>query len=278
MIFGYAVEAATESSCVARGRRAEIGGGNAEESRVTGGILVVKWDALYGRLLGDAVQGVFPSARIAVERSAAAGRRRVAAETYELVILGLSFTDEDGLTWLQELAARACAKSILTVTLRRDAQVLAFLRRTRAVSAFDPAGDDPSRFTLALAHAAQGRRYVSASLQEALLGGAGAALDFGRVLTPTEWQVLAVIGDGSDDKAASAALSLEPGSVHSHRKRLMRKLGVQSRNELFRRALELGVVRVLPDGRVVRSMWELVRSEIEAGRMRRERRRGVGPV
>jgi DNA-binding NarL/FixJ family response regulator len=252
--------------------------GGREGRRVNGGILVVKWDALYGRLLGDAVQGVFPAARIVVERSVSAGRCRVAAETFDLVILGLSFADGDGLTWLQELATQARAGSILTVTLRRDAQVLALLRRTRTVSAFDPSGDDPARFTLALAHAAQGRRYLSASLQEALLGGAGAALDFGRVLTPTEWQVLAVIGDGSDDKAASAALGLEPGSVHSHRKRLMRKLGVQSRNELFRRALELGVVRVLPDGRVVRSMWELVRSEIEAGRTRRERRRGRGPV
>jgi DNA-binding NarL/FixJ family response regulator len=249
-----------------------------EELRVTGGVLVVKWDALYGRLLGDAVQGVFPSARIAVERSVVAGRRRVATETYELVILGLSFADEDGLSWLYDLAAQACAKSILVVTLRRDAQVLALLRRTRAVSAFDPSGDDPARFTLALAHAAQGRRYLSISLQEALLGGVGAPLDLGRVLTPTEWQVLAVIGDGSDDKAASAALGLEPGSVHSHRKRLMRKLGVQSRNELFRRSLELGVVRILPDGRVVRSMWELVRSEIEAGRSRRERRRSRGLV
>lgn len=247
--------------------------GEEEEGRVTGAVLVVKWDALYGRLLGDAVRVVFPLARVAVERAAADVRRRVAAECHDLVILGLSLADDDGLPLLQDLAASGRVRALLTVTLRRDAHVVAFLRRTRSVSVFDPAADGPERFTLALAHAAQGRRYLSPSVQEALIGGPGAPPDLGRMLTPTEWQVLAVIGDGSDDKAASGALGLEPGSVHSHRKRLMRKLGVQSRNELFRRSLELGIVRILPDGRVARPAWELVRSEIEQGRCERERRR-----
>lgn len=240
---------------------------------MTGAVLVVKWDALYGRLLGDAVRVVYPLARVTVERSAAEARRRVATENHELVILGLSFADDDGLPLLQELAASGKVRTLLTVTLRRDAQVVTFLRRSRSVSAFDPAGDEPERFTLALAHAVQGRRYLSPSVQEALIGGPGAPPDLGRMLTPTEWQVLAVIGDGTDDKAASGALGLEPGSVHSHRKRLMRKLGVQSRNDLFRRSLELGVVRILPDGRVARPARELVRSEIEKGRCERERRR-----
>lgn len=244
---------------------------------MTGAILIVKWDALYGRMLAEAVRLVFPLAQVAVERTAAEARRRVAAGLHELVVLGASFRDDDGLPLLQELAAEARVRALLVVTLRRDAQLLTFLRRTRAVSAFDPAGDEPGRFTLALAHAVQGRRYLSPGLQEDLLGGAGAPLDLARMLTRTEWQVLAVIGDGSDDKQASAALGLEPGSVHSHRKRLMRKLGVRSRNELLRRCLELGIVRVLPDGRVTRPAWDLVRAEIEAGRRERLRRR-AGPA
>lgn len=244
-----------------------------EEAAVTGAVLIVKWDALYGRLLAEAVRLVFPLAQVVVERTTAEARRRVAAGLHEMVILGASFADDDGLPLVQELAADTRVRALLVVTLRRDAQVLALLRRTRSVSAFDPAGDEPGRFTLALAHAAQGRRYLSPGLQEALLGGAGAPLDLARMLTPTEWQVLAVIGDGSDDKEASAALGLEPGSVHSHRKRLMRKLGVRSRIELLRRCVELGVVRVLPDGRVTHPAWDGVRAEIEASRREREQRR-----
>ena len=76
-----------------------------KEGRVTGAVLVLKWDALYGRLLGDAVRVVFPLARVAVERAAADVRRRVAVECHDLVILGLSLADDDGLPLLQDLAA-----------------------------------------------------------------------------------------------------------------------------------------------------------------------------
>jgi DNA-binding CsgD family transcriptional regulator len=90
-------------------------------------------------------------------------------------------------------------------------------------------------------------------------------------LTTTEQMVLAVIGDGSDDKAASMVLGLEPASVQAHRKRIMRKLGVQTREALFRRSLELGTVRVMPDGRIHRPALELWRGRIEERRRRRER-------
>jgi len=227
-------------------------------------VLIVKWDGLYARLLADAVRAYYPSARIAVEQSATEARRRILAQVQDLVVSGLCYADEDGLPLLPWMAGTARVKALIVVTLRRDAQTLGFLRQQRRVSVFDPVTDEPERFALALAHVTQGRRYISPSFHELLMSGNGPHHDLFAQLTPTEQMVLSVIGDGSDDKAASERLGMEPASVHAHRKRLMRKLGVQTRETLFRRALELGVVRILPDGRTTRPGFDVLRSQIES--------------
>jgi DNA-binding NarL/FixJ family response regulator len=238
-----------------------------------GRVLVAKWDALYGRLLADTVVAYFPEASVRLAQSAGQVRRRLVEESHDLVIAGLSFGDEDGLPLLSWLAASARVGAVLLVTLRQDAQTLAAMRELRRVSVFDPATDDPARFALALAHASQGRRYVSPAHRDRMAGLEDVPDVLTTRLTATEQMVLAVIGDGSDDKAASAVLGLEPASVQAHRKRIMRKLGVQTRESLFRRSLELGLVRVLPDGRTLRPAFELWQSRIEEKR----RRRGVTP-
>ncbi|MFO1451469.1 MAG: LuxR C-terminal-related transcriptional regulator [Opitutaceae bacterium] len=236
-------------------------------------VLIVKWDGLYARLLADAVRAYYPMAKIVVEHSAHDAKRRIEAQGQDLVVSGLSYADEDGLPLLPWMVESPRVAALLLVTLRRDAQTLGFLRLQRRVSVFDPVTDAPERFALALAHAAQGRRYVSPSFNDLLLGGEEAQLDLFARLTPTERMVLAVIGDGSDDKTASERLGMEPSSVHSHRKRLMRKLDVQTRESLFRRALELGVVRILPDGRTSRPGFDVLRSQIESRKRTLDARR-----
>lgn len=233
--------------------------------------MVVKWDALYGRLLADTVVAFFPGATVDLVQSAGQARRRLEAEACDLVIAGLSFGDEDGLPLVPWLAASPQVGGVLIVTLRQDAQTLAALRELRRVSVFDPTTDDPGRFALALAHASQGRRYLSPAHRDRAAGWEESPEVLTAQLTTTEQMVLAVIGDGSDDKAASMVLGLEPASVQAHRKRIMRKLGVQTREALFRRSLELGTVRVMPDGRIHRPALELWRGRIEERRRRRER-------
>lgn len=227
-------------------------------------VLILKWDGLYARLLADAVRAYYPGARVEVEQTALAARTRLGAQGFDLVIAGLSFSDEDGLPLVASVMQSSHVRGFLLVTLRKDAQTLGFIRQFRQISVFDPAADAAERFGLAIAHVAQGRRYLSASFHELLMSTEGAHQVLMAQLTLTEKMVLAVIGDGSDDKCAGERLGLEPSSVHAHRKRLMRKLDVQTRESLFRRALELGVVRILPDGRTLRPSFEVLRPLIES--------------
>lgn len=227
-------------------------------------VLIIKWDGLYARLLADAVKAYYPLARVDVAQTAQAARSRVDGGPFDLVIAGLSYGDEDGLPLVAWLMPSKHVQALLLVTLRKDAQTLGCIRQYRQISVFDPENDSPDRFALAIAHVSQGRRYLSASFHDLLMSGENVHQTLAAQLTLTEKMVLSVIGDGSDDKCAGERLGLEPSSVHAHRKRLMRKLGVQSRETLFRRALELGVVRILPDGRTVRPSFEVLRPMIES--------------
>lgn len=227
-------------------------------------VLIVKWDCLYARFLAEAVLEFYPQARIDSVFTSESARVRLLQHSYDLVIAGLSFDDGDGLPLIFEMAQSAEVQALLLVTLRKDAQTLGLLRQFRRISVFDPARDAPERFALAIAHVSQSRRYLSPTFHELLMSSDSGHHTLYAQLTETERMVLSVIGDGSDDKSAGERLGLEPASVHAHRKRLMRKLGVQTREMLFRRALELGVVRILPDGRTARPSFDVMKSQIES--------------
>jgi len=52
-------------------------------------------------------------------------------------------------------------------------------------------------------------------------------------LTEREQVVLSVVGDGSDDDQAAARLGMAPNTVATHRKAIMRKLGLHHKGELI---------------------------------------------
>lgn len=238
-------------------------------------VLIIKWDCLYARFLADAVLEFYPGARTETVFSSGAARDCLTRHAYDLVIAGLSFDDGDGLPLTYTMAQSSAVRGLLLVTLRKDAQMLALLREFRRISVFDTVHDAPERFALAIAHMAQGRRYLSPTFHELLLSSDGALHLLYSQMTDTERMVLSVIGDGCDDKIASERLGIEPSSVHSHRKRLMRKLGVQTRDMLFRRALELGVVRILPDGRTARPSFDVLKAQIESRKRQLATRRSM---
>ena len=60
-------------------------------------------------------------------------------------------------------------------------------------------------------------------------------------LTPREQEVLGLIARGETDDGMAAAMGVSPHTVQTHVKGLYRKLGVHSRGEASRRAVELGL-------------------------------------
>lgn len=62
-------------------------------------------------------------------------------------------------------------------------------------------------------------------------------------LTPREEQILKLVADGNTSKEIAASIHLSPETVRSHRKTLMRKLGVHNVAELTQAASKEGLIR-----------------------------------
>jgi len=63
-------------------------------------------------------------------------------------------------------------------------------------------------------------------------------------LTPREREVLALIAQGESDPEIARRLGRSPRTIHTHRTKLMQKLGVHNAIGLFRRAVQLGLVEL----------------------------------
>ena len=87
--------------------------------------------------------------------------------------------------------------------------------------------------------------YVSPTFAQHLKRPKNITLD---ALTDREQMVLSVIGDGSDDQQAADMLRLAPHTVNTHRKTIMRKLGLNHEGQLMLYALQQGYMRVTPNG------------------------------
>ncbi|HEX8520676.1 MAG TPA: response regulator transcription factor [Tepidisphaeraceae bacterium] len=63
-------------------------------------------------------------------------------------------------------------------------------------------------------------------------------------LTPREGEVLHLLADGKSNKEIAAALSITEGTVKLHVNNLFQKLGVQSRTEAMKAAIQRGLIRI----------------------------------
>jgi DNA-binding NarL/FixJ family response regulator len=166
--------------------------------------------------------------------------------TPDVVVMELAPVHEGGIEQLRQIAAHPQQPRV--VTIRRD------YSRDQVAAAFD-AGASGCVSTnagvgdlLTAVQAAQGGRtylcpFVTRVLIEARSGMPAITVPpGGRQLTRRESEVLAAIANGRTDRQIAAELQLAIGTVHTHRKHLMAKLGVRNVASLLRRARELALI------------------------------------
>jgi two-component system response regulator NreC len=64
----------------------------------------------------------------------------------------------------------------------------------------------------------------------------------GQMLSPREWQILELLAQGYTNREIAESLPISVKTVETHRARIVEKLGLRSRAELVRFALELGLL------------------------------------
>ena len=146
---------------------------------------------------------------------------------------------------------------------RRDEFSLLVLRTARFDGFIDASAEGVEAMETALRLVVEGQGYISATVRQNLVDRLEITA-LGRRLSPAELHVLGVIGDGSDNDEGAARLGLSASTVQTHRRNIMRKLGVATSAKLVCEAVRLGVVRITPRGVVHRARTP-VRSASGAG-------------
>lgn len=152
------------------------------------------------------------------------------------VLLDLRMPGMDGLAAQARMAARGITMPIIVLTAHGDA---ASARASLKAGAFDflekPADEALLVKTIEAALAAAAEARASAERREAFLWRLGR-------LTPREREIFDHIVRGRHNREIAVDLAISPRTVEVHKARLMDKLGVDRMAEMYRMAMDLGLM------------------------------------
>jgi len=214
-------------------------------------IVISQWGRTYAEALKEVCARAFPRAEITPCCSGQETLASLRQNPADLLLIALTFPDMDGVDLLPIIAEEKLATRVLVASHRREEHSLQALRTARFDGLIDTLEESVETLISALHLVAHGGAYISPTFRSQMLDrNPPNALT--QLLTPAEIQVLAAIGDGSANAEAAQRLSLSESTVQTHRRNLMRKLGISSSAKLVREAIRLGLVRITSEGNTIR--------------------------
>ncbi len=160
----------------------------------------------------------------------------------DIVLLDITYPDDDGLVMLRELAARRPGMRIIVLTMHRDAETVRQALRAGAAG-YVVKGARTSELVDAIWAVARGERYLHSSVAAAIIDDSLHWMDVASPLSAREREILARIGAGASAAEVGRELGISPHTVRRHVANLSAKLGISGPKALTRYAVEHGLVR-----------------------------------
>lgn len=179
--------------------------------------------------------------------SAAEAVQRVAAAQPDVLLLDITMPGGGGIGALQEIRRVSPGTRVLMLTMHEDPEYLR-VALVSGASGFILKNAAGSELLSAIRSVGEGRTYVDPTLagialRNVLAPSIHPASDGGLSrLSPREVEVLRQLALGYTNKEIATRLSVSVKSVETYRARLSEKLGLSSRAELVRYALENGMI------------------------------------
>jgi len=163
---------------------------------------------------------------------------RLRAEHWDLVILDIGMPDRSGLDILQQIRSGHDRTRVLVLSGYPERQYALNVLRAGA-SGFVEKGSSPEEFLKAVRAVLQGRRYVSATLAELLVGDLDGASDKPphTRLSEREFQVFTKLAAGRAVSEIADELCLSVKTVSTYRSRILEKMNLQTNADLTSYAL-----------------------------------------
>lgn len=165
----------------------------------------------------------------------------VAARRPQVLVLDLTLPSGSSLPWLQRFRDASPGMTVVVLTMEADVALAREAMRAGAAAYVLKEGA-AAELVSAIRSAADGGRYVSPELaaRMAVEPEAGAAAPDG--LSPREVEILRLLALGHTNAEVASQLFLSIRTVESHRAHIQQKTGASTRAEIFRYALEHGLV------------------------------------
>ncbi|MGE5237069.1 MAG: response regulator [Acidobacteriota bacterium] len=159
----------------------------------------------------------------------------------DIVLLDMSMPGPGGVEVTRRLKERLPSVRVLILTVHEDPGLLRETLRAEA-SGFVVKRAAESELISALRAVSRGDMYIHPAMTRTLAAQSGETVRVGGskigTLTPRELEVLRLVAAGHTNKQVAGKLGIGVRTVETHRANLMDKLGVGSRVELVRFAIE----------------------------------------
>ncbi len=171
--------------------------------------------------------------------------RLVRATHPDVLILDLSMPGKDGLEAIREIRAQGVHTRVLVLTMHNEEHYA--LRTLRAgAHGFLYKGADSEELVRAVRAVARGVPYMPPEIERAFAEKFvhPEEADPAERLTDREFQVLRLLAQGLTNREIAAELGIRIKTVDSHRRRILKKLGLRNNAELTRFAIRHGLVEL----------------------------------
>ena len=162
----------------------------------------------------------------------------------DVLIVDLMMPGLNGLDLIKQVLKRLPRLRIVVLSMQSaDSYVVEALQSGAAGYVLKETG--PSEIIHAIKAVVAGDRYLSPKLAHRVLDsstGRKKLADPYDSLTPREREILHLIIEGHTNAQIAARLVLSPRTVELHRSRIMKKLGLHNQTDIFRYALERGIL------------------------------------
>jgi DNA-binding NarL/FixJ family response regulator len=179
---------------------------------------------------------------------ASEGIAAVAALAPDVVVLDISMPGTSGLKVIKDLLAASPGSRILMLTMHDDVAYVRLALSSGAAGYLVKTQAD-TELLAAIRTVHRGRSYIDVSLDSETLkqmldaaGGQSVAEQSEDLLSRRERQVLEHVAYGHTHKEIAAKFDISVKSVETYRARIASKLGLKSRADLVRFALERGIL------------------------------------
>ncbi len=165
------------------------------------------------------------------------------AGAWDVVILDMSLPGASGIEVLKELRQMHPRLPVLVLSMHPEEQFAARALRAGAAG-YVTKRTAAEQIAAAVGKVLAGRKYISASLAEKLVGelNMGAAAPHER-LSDREFQVFRMLSGAKTVKQISEELSLSTQTVSTYRNRILEKMGLTTNDELTEYALQNGLLK-----------------------------------